>query len=36
VLILDETVAALDAAHGTRALEVAAAHSRATVLIAHP
>ena len=36
VLILDETVAALDAAHGSRALEVAAAHSRATVLIAHP
>ena len=36
VLILDETVAALGAARGTRALEVAAAHSRATVLIAHP
>lgn len=36
VVILDETVAALDTASGTRALETTTRYSNATVLIAHP
>lgn len=36
VVILDETVAALDRVSGTRALEVAASRASATILIAHP